>query len=106
MARKFSELKAKMSPERRERARAEAKRLLAEMPLNELRLARALTQEQMAALLEIDQASVSKIEHRTDMYISTLSNFIRAMGGHLEIKAVFPDGEVKISQFEKLAQST
>ena len=45
----------------------------------------------------IKQASVSKMERRTDMYIGTLAKFIEAMGGQLEIRAVFPDGSVRIT---------
>jgi len=43
---------------------------------------------------------------RTDMYISTLRSFVEAMGGNLEIKAVFPDGDVRINQFEGLEKDT
>ena len=69
------------------------------MPLNELRQARALSQVKLAETLHVNQAAVSKIERRTDMYISTLRAYIRAMGGDLEIVANFPDGEVKIANF-------
>jgi DNA-binding transcriptional regulator YiaG len=100
-ARNFNELRAKMSPERRALNEAEAKRMLRELPLDELRAARNLTQEHLAALLHIKQASVSKMERRTDMYIGTLSKFIEAMGGQLEIRAIFPDGSVRITQFSR-----
>jgi hypothetical protein len=43
------------------------------------------------------------MEKRTDMYVSTLRSFIQAMGGELQIKAVFPEGEVEIEQFENVA---
>lgn len=69
------------------------------LALHELREARKLTQTQLATLLEVDQGSVSKMERRTDMYISTLRSYIEAMGGALHIRAVFPDGEVQIKQF-------
>jgi len=71
--------------------------------LQELRHARNLSQEQLAQTLSVKQAAVSKLEKRTDMYISTLRNFIKAMGGDLEIIATFPDGSVQISQFENIA---
>lgn len=102
MAKKFSELRAKMSPEARGRAEARATEMLKEMPLHELRRARGLSQETLAAVLKVRQGSISKIEHRTDMYISTLRSHIQAMGGELEIVARFPDGEVKITNFEDL----
>jgi len=76
------------------------------MPLQELRHARNLSQEQLAQTLSIRQAAVSKLEKRTDMYISTLRNFIKAMGGELEIIAKFPDGAVRINQFEDIETKT
>jgi len=99
MAKKFSELEAKMPAESRARSDVLFHRMLDEMPLNELRQARALSQVKLAETLHVNQAAVSKIERRTDMYISTLRAYIRAMGGDLEIVAKFPDGEVKIANF-------
>jgi Fe-S cluster biogenesis protein NfuA len=57
----------------------------------------------MAEKLHIKQAAVSKLERRTDMYLSTLRSYIEAMGGALEIRAVFPDGDVKIDLLNKLS---
>lgn len=106
MAKKFAELRAKMSREARGRAEARAQEMLKEMPLHELRRARGLSQEALALVLHVRQGSISKLERRTDMYISTLRSHIQAMGGDLEIIARFPDGEVKISNFEDVdAQS-
>ena len=104
MARKFQELRDRMSPESRARAEAQTEAMLKEMPLDELRTARNLTQEHLAEVLNVGQAAISKMERRSDMYISTLSHFVEAMGGHLEIRAIFPDGEVRISQFKELAK--
>jgi transcriptional regulator with XRE-family HTH domain len=78
-------------------------RLKAEMALEEVRGALRMTQQQLAKTLNVDQSAISKLERRTDMYVSTLERFIEAMGGRLEIRAVFPEGSVRISQFEKLA---
>jgi DNA-binding XRE family transcriptional regulator len=99
MAKNFRELEAKMSPESRARAEAKAKKMLAEMPLDELREARAMTQVHLAKILGVNQAAVSKLERRTDMYVSTLQDFVKAMGGELKIMARFPEGTVEISQF-------
>lgn len=71
-----------------------------EMPLQELRQARKMSQVQMAKNLHTKQSNVSRIEKRTDMYISTLRSVIKAMGGDLEIVARFPDCNVRINQFE------
>jgi len=87
MARNFRELEAKMSPESRARSDAKTKKMIAEMALDELREARELTQQHLANLLGINQAAVSKMERRADMYISTLQSMIRAMGGQLKIVA-------------------
>lgn len=103
--RKFSELRARMSAERQERNRAATQAMLAEMPLAELRQARQMTQVTLAELLETSQPEVSKIERRTDVYVSTLRRYVEAMGGKLEIVARFPDGTVRINQFHDLAES-
>ena len=105
MTKNFRELEAKMSPESRARSDAKAKKMIAEMALDELREARDLTQQHLASLLGINQAAVSKMERRADMYISTLQSMIRAMGGSLRIEAVFPDGKVEITQFRKLKKA-
>jgi ribosome-binding protein aMBF1 (putative translation factor) len=102
MAKKFSELEAKMSPESRTRVKEEVRKALAEMPLNELRNARGLSQKMLAEALNIQQPAIAKMERRTDMYISTLRSHIEAMGGELEIIAKFPDGAVKINTFAKI----
>ena len=70
--------------------------------LDELREARELTQVQLAQVLQVSQGAVSKVERRADMYISTLRSYVRAIGGDLQIRAVFPEGEVVIDQFEDL----
>ncbi len=102
MAKNFNTLRAKMTPESRARAAAKARADMAEMALDELREARAMTQEHLAKLLGIKQAAVSKMERRADMYVSTLQAMIKAMGGSLQIVAVFPEGKVEIDQFRKL----
>lgn len=96
MAKNFSELRKKMSPEARARSEAAARRMMQELPLAELRDAQNMTQTELARRLGIDQSAVSKIEHRADMYLSTLGDVIRAMGGDLEINARFPSGDVHV----------
>ncbi|GHV76741.1 transcriptional regulator [Spirochaetia bacterium] len=100
--RKFSELRDKMPLEARLEVAEQVKKDLAEMPLNELRQARGLSQEMLAEALHIQQPAIAKMERRADMYISTLRSHIKAMGGELEITARFPDGEVKITNFSQL----
>jgi DNA-binding transcriptional regulator YiaG len=98
MAKKFSELVARMSPEHQERSRALAEQQLRDMPLVELRHARNVTQAQLAEALGTTQASVSKLERRSDIYLSSLRRLVEAMGGELEITARFPDGEIRLGQ--------
>jgi transcriptional regulator with XRE-family HTH domain len=102
MATKFRAIREKMSPERQERIRKRTEELLAELPLQELRQARALSQQELAEVLGLNQATVSKLERRTDMYLSSLRRFVEAMGGELEVSANFPDGKVRIQLFEDL----
>ena len=106
MAKKFSELRSRMSPESRARAEAKAQTMLVEMPLNELRQARGLSQKVLAEVLHVQQPSIAKLEKRTDMYLSTLRSHIEAMGGELEVIARFPDGAVKISNFSDLEKKS
>ena len=100
--RKFRELLKEMPAERRRKIADRVRVTLASMPLDELRRARKLTQVKLAKALGVNQGEVSKIEHRTDMYLSTLAEYVEALGGSLEIRAVFPDGEMRITQFELL----
>ena len=74
-----------------------------EMTLAELRRAFSLTQDTLARTLNVKQAEISKIENRADMLMSTLRNFVQAMGGDLEVRAVFPDRAIEISTFSSLA---
>jgi transcriptional regulator with XRE-family HTH domain len=100
MARKFSELRDKMSAAARAESEREFRRIVEEMSLQRLREARHLTQTNLAKVLGVSQSEVSKIERRTDVYVSTLGSYIEAMGGRLEVSAIFPDGGiVKINQF-------
>lgn len=105
MPRNFKNLREKMRPEARQRSRALAARYRAEMALDELREAREMTQVHLAKVLGVNQAAVSKLERRTDMYVSTLQDFVRAMGGELKITARFPEGTVEISQFEAVKKA-
>ncbi len=102
MAKNFSILRAKMSPAARTLSEQQAQLMLAEMPLNELRRARGLSQKMLADALHVQQPTIAKLERRADMYVSTLRSHIEAMGGELEVVARFPDGAVKIKAFADL----
>jgi DNA-binding XRE family transcriptional regulator len=81
-----------LSPARRKKIEARAAQLIAEeMTLRELRQARKLTQVKMAKTLGITQDSVSRLEKRSDLLLSTLRKTVKAMGGNLSLVAEFPD---------------
>lgn len=105
MAKKFSELRSKMSPSSRAQSSAKAEAMIAEMPLDELRQARGLSQKMLADILHVQQPAIAKLEKRTDIYISTLRSHIEAMGGELEVVARFPEGDVKINNFSGIGNS-
>jgi transcriptional regulator with XRE-family HTH domain len=101
MAKSFRELKEKMSPERREKIEDRAQAILISMALQELRQTRHLTQQELAEILRVNQAALSKMENQTDIRVSTLRKLLAAMGGKLKLVAEFPDGDVVIDQFEQ-----
>jgi len=104
MATKWRDIRKTLSPEAEERIRQSMAEAPGIMTLYQLREARNLTQVSLAKVLQVNQGAVSRMEKRTDLYVSTLRNFIQAMGGQLQVKAVFPEGEVQIEQFENLAE--
>jgi uncharacterized protein YkvS len=60
----------------------------------------------MAETLQVEQPAISKMEKRTDLYLSRLRNFIEAMNGELEVRAVFPDGAVIVDLSERVEPSS
>lgn len=100
--RNFNELRSKMKPEAQARAKARADDLIKEMALADLRRARALTQQQLAKSLCVNQAWISKVERQADMYLSTLRGYVEALGGRLEVSARFDDCVVGLNQFAEV----
>ena len=87
-------IRKQLSPARRRKIDARAATLIAEeRSLQELRQAHKLTQKRMAQVLGIGQDSVSRLEQRSDLLISTLRGYIEALGGRLSLVAEFPDQE-------------
>lgn len=101
MAKSFKVLKDKMSPEARQRSERLAADLNKDMRLAELRSALGVSQDELAQLLKRKQAAISRLERRSDMHVSTLREFVKALGGRLELIASFPDGAYHIKQFEQ-----
>ncbi len=92
--RNLDRIRKQISPARRRKIAARAATLIAEeRSLRELRQAHKLTQKRMAQVLGIGQDSVSRLEQRSDLLISTLRGYIEALGGRLSLVAEFPDQE-------------
>ena len=104
MTQSFKKLRSEMPASRQARIAARTDELLASLPLHEIRQARKLSQEELAARLHVNQAAVSKVERRTDLYISTLRKHIEAMGGTLIIQAEFPEGRYQLESFGRMAE--
>lgn len=92
------ELRTQVDADPARRARVEeVKRAMREaFALAELRESRRLTQQKLAAAMEVSQANISRIEHQDDLYLSTLRGYVEALGGRLELRAVFPDQTVDL----------
>ncbi len=92
MAIPFEDVLKKLPARERAAIETRAQELIAEyLTLKDLRKARRLTQESMAKLLGIKQENVSRLEKRSDLLLSTLCNYVEAMGGRLRLIAEFPD---------------
>lgn len=105
MAKKFSEIRKQVTPERRARIEEKKKVMLAQVRLQDLRRARSLSQVMLAEAMNVSQSEVSKIERRTDVYVGTIRRYLEAMGCSLRISAIFPQGEeIEISQFSDIAE--
>ena len=105
MAETLESVLASLPKQQQEAIAEQTQKLIAdEMTLRELRKARERSQRAVGEILNINQTAVSKIERRTDMYVSTLRRFIEAMGGELEIVARFAGHSVKIKNFAELSE--
>jgi len=91
-----------MTSERRARLDAIKNAMDDAVALGDLRANAGLTQVELAGRLGIRQASLSELERRDDVYLSTLRSYIEALGGELEVRAVFPEQQFVVD----LAAST
>lgn len=100
MAKPFHRLIKKLPVERQARIEAQTRALVKEYELlKTLRQDRSVTQAQLARLMGIRQASVSKLENQDDMLVSTLRKYVEALGGELEIRVHFPEHDVTVEAF-------
>lgn len=88
-----------MTKEQQARAHALAMRDLMEMELRNLREALNITQVELARKLKTTQAAVSRLEKRPGMLVSTLGDYVEALGGTIEVHAVLPGRRVSLTQF-------
>ncbi len=88
--------KVKAVPVRRERIAVGKRALEDALALAQLRARQDKTQQEMAEILGVIQANISRIEHEEDLYLSTLRGYLAALGAELEVNAVFPDGKVTL----------
>lgn len=97
-AKKFSDLAAPLyaDPARRERIETEKRAILTGLRLAELRAEQGLTQVQLAQLLGTTQENVSRIERAEETQLSTIKRYVEALGGNLELHAVFQDRDIPI----------
>jgi predicted transcriptional regulator len=94
----WAEFKAKtLKPADIKKVRAMAEKELAEIELAELRAALDVTQVQLANRLKVTQTAISRLESRKNWHLSTLSEYVEKLGGHLEIRAVFPERSVRLT---------
>ena len=104
-----NEVMANLDPKRRARIDAKAKEIIEEeMTLRDLRSVQHLTQARLAELLGVEQDSISRMERRADMLLSTMTSYIEAMGGKLSLIAEFPNRRpytVKLSDLVAQKQS-
>ena len=96
MSTKWNDLKHKASPEVRARLKREAQVELERIGFGKLRQARQQTQAAVARKLKIAQGAVSRMEKQSDFLLSTLREYVGALGGQLELRAVFPEGDFVI----------
>ena len=88
----LKEAMGRVSARRRKGIEARAETLIAEeMTLQDLRKALELTQQKLAERLDVKQESISNLEKRSDLLLSTLRGYIEAMGGDLSLLVRFPD---------------
>ena len=107
MAIPLEKMLQKLSPGERAEVEALAKTLVEEeLTLRDLRRAQHLTQVQLAEVLGIEQDNVSRLERRADMLLSTMSSYVKAMGGNLKLIAEFPDRSPVTIRLIDLLEST
>lgn len=85
-------MQEKFSPEQRAEIRQKAQEKITAMRLQKVRKAHRVTQKELAASMGLSQSALSELERRPNITVGALQRYIEALGGHLEVRAVFQDG--------------
>jgi transcriptional regulator with XRE-family HTH domain len=85
-------MQEKFSPEQRDKVRRKAQEKVAALRLQQVRKAHNITQKELAASMGLSQSALSELERRPNITLSLLQRYVEALGGHLEVRAVFQDG--------------
>lgn len=95
----WSEISTKLraDPERRARIEEREQVIEAELTISQLREARGATQENVAERMNVTQSNVSHFERNPNIFLRSLADYVEALGGQLEIRAVFPDQVVTLA---------
>jgi hypothetical protein len=90
---KWPEVRGRLIPADQEEAASEGRRALRDaLGLARIRAERQVTQVELAVRLDRSQGNISELERRSDVYLSSLREYVEALGGELEVNAVF-DGK-------------
>lgn len=89
--RKWADIRRSAGPVGEERGKMIGQAMDDAISLAELRRTRQLTQAQVSGAMSMQQSAVSRVERQADLYLSTLRDYVEAMGGELRVEAVFPD---------------
>ena len=89
-------MEERFSPQEREEIRRKAKEKVTAIRLQQVRKSHHVTQKELAAAMGLSQSALSELERRPNVTIGTMQSYIEALGGHLEVKAVFKDGKEEL----------
>lgn len=97
--RKWDDIKQKKppTPESRRLLAQERAHVARELALADLRRDRGLRQDEVADRLGVNQSNISRLEQSEDPFLSTVERYVEALGGRLEVRAVFDDTEVVLN---------
>jgi transcriptional regulator with XRE-family HTH domain len=90
------EKRLEADPAARERFETERQAMRDALSLSAIREQAGVTQVELAGVLHVTQANISQLERKQDLYLSTLSRYVEALGGRLELQAVFPDRTLRV----------